>query len=152
MTGASRLNSRSSHSPVLLSITVDVVIIAFVKVLGLLCEHFEHEVRFSRTLAFLYIHVSVNIYGLSYFGFVQNLMPAEPQDHWLFVCCLRSDNLGRCFLNKTRPSLLFRQTIERSLQLTWYHFCIIIIINENLLFSRQPIKLQNLLVPSRVTS
>ena len=32
-------------------------------------------------------------------------------------------------------SLLFLQTVERSLQLTWYQGCIIIIINENLLFS-----------------
>ena len=55
-------------------------------------------------------------------------------------------------LFKARPSLLlFLQTVERSLQLTWYQGCIIIIINENLLFSRQPIKWKNLPVPSRVT-
>ena len=55
----------------------------------------------------VYIHVSVNIYGLSQFGFVQNLVSfllndtavqetsinhllphlniRQPQDHWLFV-------------------------------------------------------------------
>ena len=43
-----------------LSITVDVAIIYFVKVLELLCEHCEHG-----NLAWLYIHVSISIYGLS---------------------------------------------------------------------------------------
>ena len=55
-------------------------------------------------------------------------------------------------LFKARSSLLFLQTVEHSLQLTWYQGCIIITINESLLFSRQPIKWQNLPVPSRVTS
>ena len=64
-----------SHSPVLLSITVDVdvAIIAFVKVLELLCEHCEHEMRFSWEFDLVvYIRVSVNIYGLSFFVFFSN--------------------------------------------------------------------------------
>ena len=61
-----------SHSPVLLSITVDVdvAIIAFVKVLELLCENCEHEMRFSWEFGLVVdIRVSVNIYGLSFFVF-----------------------------------------------------------------------------------
>ena len=38
-------------------------------------EHCEHELRFSWKFGLVvYIHVSGNIYGLSQFGFVQNLV------------------------------------------------------------------------------
>ena len=68
-------DSMCSHSPVLLSITVDVdvAIIAFVKVLELLCEQCEHKMRFSWEFGLVvYIRVSLNIHGLSFLVFFPN--------------------------------------------------------------------------------
>ena len=109
----------------------------------------------------LYFHIFVDIYGLSYFGFVQNLMLFffkwhcssediwQPQDHWLFVLLSTIRWPREVLFEQSTSTAVLRQ---RSLQLNSYWGCILIIIYRNRLFSRHPIKWQNFPVPSRVTS
>ena len=79
------------------------------------------------------------------------LQKKRPQDHWLFVL-LFTIRLPREVFFERSTSTLHLQAVHRSLQWNSYRGCIIIIIYENLLFFREPIRWQNRSMPSRVTS